>query len=69
MVGNRGKESGGIQALISNLYITGRASFADNYTSNGGVLTLISSVLYISPNATVDFTRNHAQWLGGAVYM
>ena len=69
VVGNRGKVSGGLQALNSNLYITGRASFADNYASNGGALTLTSSVMYISPNATVDFTRNHAQWLGGAIYV
>ena len=45
------------------------ATFSDNSASNGGALSLISSVLHVSPNAVVNFTRNHATGLGGAVYI
>ena len=32
-------------------------------------MTLISSVMYVSPTATVNFTRNHAKGVGGAIYV
>ena len=60
---------GGIYSLNSEIFITDTALFSDNYASNGGALTLISSVLHISPNATVDLTRNHATFLGGAIFI
>ena len=68
MVGNSGA-SGGIYARNSDLFLVDRASFSDNHGTNGGAVTLISSVMYISPNANVDFTRNHALELGGAIYI
>ena len=64
-IGNRA-ESG---ADNSDIYITNEATFSDNLASNGGALSLISSVLHVSPNAVVNFTRNHATGLGGAVYI
>ena len=67
-IGNRA-ESGVISADNSDLYITNEATFSDNSASNGGALSLISSVLHVSPNAVVNFTRNHATGLGGAVYI
>ena len=66
MEGNIG---GGIYARNSELFITDMASFSDNYASNGGAMVLISSVVYISPTATVDFTRNCAQFIGGAIFI
>ena len=68
VAGNIGGASG-ITAVNSDLYFTGKANFSDNYASNGGALTLISSFMYLSQTATVDFSRNHAQWLGGAIYI
>ena len=68
VVGNIGGASG-ITAVNSDLYFTGKADFSDNYATNGGALTLISSLIYLSQTTTVDFSRNHAQWLGGAIYI
>ena len=51
------------------MYITGRALFLDNHAANGGAISFISSVMYISPNATVNFTKNYAKHLGGAIYI
>ena len=62
-------ESGGITADNSVISINGKATFSDNEAANGGALTLVSSVLYVSPNATIEFARNHAQGLGGAIFI
>ena len=67
MLGNRG--GGGITALNSELSFYNTANFSDNHSSKGGAITLISSVMYISLSATVDFTNNSARYLGGAVYI
>ena len=67
-VGNRA-ESGAVNADNSDLFFTGNATFMDNFAANGGAMTLISSTMHISPNAVVDFTRNQAYWLGGAIYI
>ena len=70
VVGNRGGVSGGFILLGSEIYITERALFLDNYaTTNGGAISLISSVMYVSNNAAVNFTKNYAQQLGGAIYI
>ena len=61
--------SGGIWADNSDLYFYDIAAFADNYAANGGALVLITSVIYISSNATVFFTNNSAEFLGGAIYI
>ena len=62
-------ESGGITAFHSDLFFTSIATFMDNQGDNGGALTLISSFMYVSPNATVTFTNNQAKGLGAAVYI
>ena len=47
-----------------------KALFLDNHAAtNGGAISLISSVMYVSHNATVNFTKNYAQQLGGAIYI
>ena len=61
--------SGGILADNSDLYFYDIAAFADNYAANGGALLLLTSVIYISFNATVFFTNNNAEFLGGAIYI
>ena len=66
--GNRAAQ-GAISATDSDLFITGIATFSDNEAANGGAVTLISSVMYVSPTATVNFTRNHAKGVGGAIYV
>ena len=68
MVGNRGN-IGGIIATNSELFIYGNATFSDNHAYNGGAVNLVSSFMYISPTATVEFIRNQAQRLGGAIYI
>ena len=69
VVGNRGV-SGGFILFGSDIYITENALFLDNYAAkNGGAISLISSVMYIASNAAVDFTKNNAQQLGGAIYI
>ena len=68
VVGNRGIR-GGIYAYESVVVFTGTANFSDNNATNGGAMTLHSSVMYISSNATVEFNRNTAQELGGAIYI
>ena len=61
---------GGILVIInSDVYLTNRALFSNNKAPNGGGMSLISSVLHISPNASVNFTNNTAGRLGGAMYI
>ena len=69
VMGNRGEVSGGFFVVNSDMYITGTALFADNNAANGGAISFISSVMHISPNATVNFTNNYAEHLGGAIYI
>ena len=68
VVNNRGN-IGGIIAKNSDIFFYGNASFSDNSAFNGGAVNLISSFMYISPTATVDFVRNQAQRFGGAIYI
>ena len=63
------REYGAITASNSDLFFINTAIFSDNYASNGGAITLISSFMYVSVNATVVFTRNFARWFGGAIYI
>ena len=67
--GNSGGNAGGIAAVNSDLFLSGRATFSDNHGSNGGAVILSASFMYISPNASVDFIRNQAQRFGGAIYI
>ena len=69
VVGNTGRETGGIYAMSSDIFIRGIALFSDNQADNGGAMTLVYSVMHISPKATVNFTGNYAHWLGGAIYI
>ena len=67
-LGNR-VESGVINADASDIHITNRASFSDNYAANGGAVTLSFSAMKVLSSATVEFTRNKAEGLGGAIYI
>ena len=69
VVGNRGEGSEGLFVGNSDMYITGRALFSDNHAAKGGAISFISSVMHISPNATVNFTNNYAEHLGGAIFI
>ena len=62
-------ESGVISADNSDIFFTNEALFFGNSAANGGAISLVSSVMHISPNAIVNFTRNQASGLGGAVYI
>ena len=68
VVGNRA-ESGGITADNSDLYFTNAANFSDNKASNGGGVTLISSIMYVSPDASIGFHNNSVEGLGGAIFI
>ena len=68
VVGNSGISSG-ITADSSNLFFSNRANFSNNHASNGGALTLTSSVMHVTKYATVEFIGNSAQWYGGAIYI
>ena len=61
--------TGGLWVINSDVYLTNRALFSNNKEPNGGAMSLISSVLHISPNASVNFTNNTAGLLGGAIYI
>ena len=66
--GNHG-ESGVIKADTSDIHLTGTAIFSNNHAANGGAMTLSSSTLKVSSNASVDFVGNRAEGLGGAIYI
>ena len=68
VMGNRG-QTGAITAVESDIFITGTATFTDNVADNGGALTLILSVMFISTSAKVNLARNQAKELGGAIYV
>ena len=68
MVENRA-ESGAITADSSSLIFTNKTTFSDNNAENGGAVTLTTSRMSFSPDAIVEFTRNHAQGLGGAIFI
>ena len=70
VVGNRGGVSGGFILFGSEIYITERALFLDNYAATkGGAISLIFSLMFVSYNARVNFTNNYAHQLGGAIYI
>ena len=70
VVGNRGGVCGGFLLVGSEIHITERALFLDNYAAtNGGAISLITSSMHVSNNAPVNFTKNYAQQLGGAIYI
>ena len=62
-------ESGVIKADTSDIHLTGTAIFSNNHAANGGAMTLSSSTLKVSSNASVDFVGNRAEGLGGAIYI
>ena len=66
----RNRAVGGvINADTSDLYFTGTATFTDNYASNGGAVTLSVSSMKVFSGASIDFTRNQAEGLGGAIFI
>lgn len=69
VVQNTGRTGGVFMVISSDVYLTNRALFSNIQADNGGAMSLISSVLQISPNATINFTNNVAGVLGGAIYI
>ena len=69
ILGNRGTNGRGMYAFMTKFYFRGTANFFNNTAATGGAMTLHSSVMYISSNATVEFNKNTAQDVGGAIYI
>ena len=69
VVQNTGRIGGVFMVISSDVYLTNRALFSNNQADNGRAMSLISSVLHISPYATINFTNNVAGVLGGAIYI
>ena len=70
VAGNRADGAGGGMTVAnSELFLTATTTFSDNLALNGGALSLVSSVVYISPSADVNFTRNFAYGVGGAIFV
>ena len=70
--GSRFTDSSQNTALkLYSSYVTfhGRVSFLNNNAISGSALSLIESVIYIQGNCSVDFTNNHAEETGGAVFV
>ena len=68
VVGNRAYGAGGGMAVTnSELFFTDTATFSDNIAVTGGAIGLSSSIVYVSPSAVVNFTRNFAYIVGGAI--
>ena len=68
VVGNK-VETGAINVVNSDIFVTDIATFVDNVADYGGAVALFFSVMFLSTKATVEFTRNQAKELGGAIYV
>ena len=59
-----------IQALSSKVIFEGRNIFQDNSAFAGGRIQLLdSSYMYFQPHTHILFARNHAEEVGGAIYI
>ena len=58
-----------IRAKSSYIYIQGDVFLTGNLATYGGGLNLDGSVVSIQPNSTLEFIRNTALTLGGAIYV
>ena len=54
----------------TNVFFGGNITFRDNIATYGAGLTLLdNSVMYLTPNTHIIFSRNHATYAGGAIYV
>ena len=59
-----------IQALYSNVTLQGSITFKNNSGVIGGGIHLDStSYMHLQPNASISFVDNHADYVGGAIYI
>ena len=59
-----------IEAVDSNIYLSGNLSFNDNWGLRGSAIRLHGdSLLYFLNGVTAKFMSNHAQLEGGAIYI
>ena len=59
-----------ITSLSSNLIFQGRNIFRNNSAALGGALTLLgNSFLYLMQETNIWFVDNHAQYVGGAIFI
>ena len=60
--------STGLLAIEANLYFEDSVAFRNNTGGRGG-LSLINSYMIVTPNTRLQFINNHAEQLGGAIYV
>ena len=60
-----------IALKLYSSYVTfyGMVSFLSNTASLGGALSLIESIIYMEENCSVNFINNHAEDVGGAIFI
>ena len=59
-----------LYARSANMFFGGNITFQDNIATYGAGLTLFdNSVMYLRPNTHIIFSRNHATYAGGAIYV
>ena len=58
-----------IRAMESNITFAGDVVFANNTAWQGGALSLTSSIITLSANATMEFVGNRAIQSGGAIFI
>ena len=58
-----------VQSYFSEITFEGYNVFKQNIALNGGALTLLHSRIIIPDNTQIDFMENHAERVGGAIYV
>ena len=58
-----------ISSISSNITLSGKVSFSNNYALFGGAIFLFNSSLNFAADANVTFSNNVAQDRGGALYL
>ena len=59
-----------LTAESTNMFFGGNIIFRDNIATYGAGLQLLdNSVMYLRPNTHIIFSRNHATYAGGAIYV
>ena len=58
-----------IQSYFSEVTFMGYNVFKQNRALNGGALALLHSSIIIPDNTQIDFIKNHAERVGGAIYV
>ena len=58
-----------IKSYYSAVTLAGDILFSNNTSTRGGALFLYESFLYLAMNSSTSFSKNHAQEVGGAIYL